>query len=433
MLENNDYQNENLINNESNINKQIKISIKKKSSDIESINNAENNENQNHNPHLNFNYDNNLEENQNNNQNTDSNNKEKKRSSIGNEIIEDNIKKTDTLHFQNGKKKKGDNVNLYFEGDKDLISITENKKTNNKTKNNLIYHLKVNKTFLKYSTLITIIFYILLTIASCTKFTLDQKNRFLFCFEFLERIPSQSQDKAKLDVIYFLTDLNSFYIIHAILFISFISVCYLLIKGKKSKIEAFFKDMSIFLSLTLIFNVPIFFLGIFNKDFYGSFARPITYLVLSFLGLLSMFKIFIVAKRHKYKDIPSIINISILSSFMMAYQCYCFIFNLTYFYMNFSKPKMDEKDNEARNSAIEIIDGCAYFAIGIIVMTIFKDIFFAIAMVIIENGLLYTKRIDPYFLTTALFNISILSLNFASIIIIIFAYNKKVFRLKERK
>ena len=80
---------------------------------------------------------------------------------------------------------------------------------------------------------------------------------------------------------------------------------------------------------------------------------------------------------------------------------------------------------------IEIIAGFIYFCIGVVVMTIFKDIFFIIAMVNIETGLLYSKKKNDYCLTLALFNVGIVSLNFASIISLIFAYNKKIFRLKK--
>ena len=350
--------------------------------------------------------------------------------SVANEVIEDNIKTTDTLEFINKKKKESEN-NENNEND-DLESDRANKKNNKKKKNNFKYHININKKFLKYFTLVTIILYIFIIIASSIVFHQRREtNPFLFCFKFLDRIPAQSQGRDNKDIIYFLTDLNSFYIIHLVLFIIFISVCYLLIKGSDNRINYFFKDMSIFLVSTLIFNIPILFSGMFTDHFYGNFLQPVAYLILTFLGFLCMVKIYIVAKGHKYKKISSLINISILSSFMTAYQCYCFLFNISYCYMNIFKPQIDSKKKEFPE--VEIIAGCLYFAVGIVVMTVFKDIFFVIAMVIIENGLLYSKRQDGYVLTIALVNISIVSLNFASVIILIFVYNKKIFKLKEKK
>ena len=371
---------------------------------------------------------------QNTNDNNDGNNEklgvQNEKATIENDIIEDNIKTTDTLDFVDKKKKGKKNENN--ENDEDLNSDKPNKKNNNKTKNNFKYHININKNFLKYFTLVTIILYIIIVIASSIIFHQRRDtNPFLFCFEFLDRIPAQNQELTKKDIIYFLTDLNSFYIIHIIFLILFISVCYMLIKGRQSQIDNFFKDMSIFFVSTLIFNIPILFSGMFTSTFYGNHLQPVSYLILTFLGFLCMIKIYIVAKRHKYKKISGLVNISILSSIMTAYQCYCFLFNISYFYMNFFKPKLGGKHKEYPE--VEIVAGCVYFAIGIIVMTVFKDIFFVIAMVIIETGLLYSKRQNPYLLTTALVNISIVSLNFASVIIIIFAYNKKVFKLKEKK
>jgi hypothetical protein len=350
--------------------------------------------------------------------------------SVANEVIEDNIKTTDTLEFINKKKKESEN-NENNEND-DLESDRANKKNNKKKKNNFKYHININKKFLKYFTLVTIILYIFIIIASSIVFhQRRESNPFLFCFKFLDRIPEQSQGRDNKDIIYFLTDLNSFYIIHLVLFIIFISVCYLLIKGSESRIDYFFKDMSIFFVSTLIFNIPILFSGMFTDHFYGNFLQPVAYLILTFLGFLCMVKIYIVAKGHKYKKISSLINISILSSFMTAYQCYCFLFNISYCYMNIFKPQIDSKKKDFLE--VEIIAGCLYFAVGIVVMTVFKDIFFVIAMVIIENGLLYSKREDHHLLAIALVNISIVSLNFASVIILIFVYNKKIFKLKEKK
>ena len=411
-----------LIENSNNVNnKQEKLSFEEKAAKNELEGNIE----------IQLDNNNEINLNKGDNQGENQENKNLNGSFENNEIIEDKITKNDTGEFRIHKKKKKEQNNIiYYEGDEDLD--TNNKIRTKRRKSNYKYHLKINKTFLKYSTWVTIIIYTIVTIISSVNFHYKRDTSpFLFCFEFLERVKEQSQDVGPNDIIYFLTDLNSFYIIHLVFLIIFISVSYLLLKGKQNEINDFFNDMSIFFMSTLLLNLPIFFLGMFTDHFYGNHFQPIFYLTLTFLSFLCMIKIFIVAKRHKYKSVSSLINISMLSSFLTAYQCYCFLFCMVYFYMNFFKPKMNE--NQKEYPEVEIIAGCIYFGIGIVVMTVFKDIFFVIAMVIIENGLLYAKRPNPYLLTTAIFNISIVSLNFASIIIIIFAYNKKVFRLKEKK
>lgn len=430
MIVNENNLNENLINNNVNTdNKQEQLSIEETATKSESPNNINNNiDNNNVNTIVNNNNKEIIYQNNNNINETISslNNK----GDCMNDIIEDDIKATDTMNISNQKKKKkiDENELVYFEGDEDLDSELKDK-NKAKSKNNFRYHISLNKDLLKNSTLITIIFYIILTIISIIVFHKRRNiHPYLFCFEFLDRMPDQSQDLSSKDVIYFLTDLNSFYIIHLVFLFIFISVCIMLIKGTKSEINNFFNNVSYFFLGTLILNIPILFSGMFTEKFYGNHLRPIVYSILTFISCLAMIKIFIVAKRHKYKNIPSLINISILSSFMTAYQCYSFLFCLTYFYMNFY-----DRNNQENMIGLEFIAGSIYFCIGVVVMTVFKDIFFVIAMVIIENGLLYCKRKTEHIIAIALFNISIVALNFASIIILIFAYNKKLFRLKEKK
>ena len=152
------------------------------------------------------------------------------------------------------------------------------------------------------------------------------ENPFLFCFLFLDRIPNTNQDKGRKETIYFLTDINSFCEIHFFVLVIFISVCYMLIKGTQSQIKDFFKDMSIYLFLGLLFNIPIFFLGMFTQNFYGEFYQPVFCLIFTLAGLLCMIKIFIVSKRHKYKNLSSLFNVSILISFLTAHQFYSFLF-----------------------------------------------------------------------------------------------------------
>jgi hypothetical protein len=425
MIDNNP--NENLINNDLNTNNKKEIlHIEKKAAKSESDNDIEVKESE-----KKENTKDSKEINNNSNENIDNNKKELD----NDEIIIETIEKTDTteyLHPKVKKKKENNKKAIYFEGDSDLNSQI---KVRNKYKlNNHKYHMFINIELLKKLTLVIIIIYIIITISSCVVFIYRRDdNPFLFCFKFIERVPDSRQDKGNKDAIYFLTDLNSFYIIHIIFLGIFISVCLLLIKGEKSEIVFFFDNVSIFFHLTLLFNIPIFFIGMFTNEFYSNWWRPIIYLIFTFLSFLCMIKIFIVAKIHSYKNIFSLINVSLLSSFMTAYQCYCFLFCLCYIILNGPQPKYNDAGQDDVYFIFEFIAGFIYFCIGVTVMTVFKDIFFVIAMVNIESGLLYIKRTSNYCLVITLFNVGILSLNFASIISLILAYKKKIFRLKKEQ
>ncbi len=341
------------------------------------------------------------------------------------DIIEDDISRNDTAEFMfKTKKKEDDNEEYKIDEDGNYI-IT------NRTKTKFVIHSKLNKNFLRYSTFTVIIIYTIITIIACFIFhARREKYPFLFCFKFIERIPEQMQDKDQKDIIYFLTDVNSFYIFHIILLFLFISICYLMIRGTQSEIDYFFKNVSIYFTLTLIFNIPILVNGMITKYFYGSHIQSSIYLGLSLLSFLCMMKIYFVTKSHDYKNISSLVNINFLSSIMSAYQCYCFLFNINYFIMNFYKPQIDKDDEYP---GIEITFNSIYFVVGILVVTVYKDIFFCSTMVNMEIGLLYIKRKSNYILATTIVNIAIISLNYASIIIVIFAFNKKVFMLKEKK
>lgn len=333
-------------------------------------------------------------------------------------IIEDDIKRNDTSEFMFKKKKIEDDNDEYKYEDDDNYIIKKTSKTK------FVIHYKLNRNFLRYSTLVTIIIYIIITIISCIFFHKRRdKYPFLFCFKFIERVPEQ-------ELIYFLTDINSFYILHLVLLAIFISICYLLIKGTKSEIDYFFKNVSIYFTLTLIFNIPILINGMITENFYGSHLQTGFYLGLSLLSFLCMTKIYFVTKSHEYKNKTTLTNISILTSVMSAYQCYCFLFNVNYFIMNFYKPKINDSEEYP---GIEIAFNSIYSVIGIIVIIVYHDIFFCIVMLNMEIGLLYIKRKSSYILEITIVNVAIISLNYASIISVIFRFNKKVFMLKDNK
>ena len=340
------------------------------------------------------------------------------------QIIEDDIKRNDSELLIKKKKLEDDNDEYKNEDD-------DNYMIKNLTKTKFVIHYKLNKNFLRYSTLIIIIIYIIITIASCIVFHRRREtDPFLFCFKFIDRVPEQKQDRAQKDLIYFLTDINSYYTLHIILLVIFISICYLLIKGTNSEINYFFKNVSIYFTLTLIFNIPILINGMITKNFYGSHLQTGFYLGLSLLSFLCTVKIYFVTKSHEYKNISTLNNISILSSVMSAYQCYCFLFNVNYFIMNFYKPKITD-NNEF--PGIEIAFNSIYFVVGIVVIIVYHDVFFCAVMLNFEIGLLYIKRKSNYILAITIVNVAIISLNYASIISVIFRFNKKVFMLKEKK
>ena len=54
-------------------------------------------------------------------------------------------------------------------------------------------------------------------------------------------------------------------------------------------------------------------------------------------------------------------------------------------------------------------------------------------MVNIQIGFLYAKRVSNYLLETTIVNIAVISLNYATIFIVIFWKKKSVFRLKDKK
>ncbi len=197
------------------------------------------------------------------------------------DIIEDDISRNDTAEFMfKTKKKEDDNEEYKIDEDGNYI-IT------NRTKTKFVIHSKLNKNFLRYSTFTVIIIYTIITIIACFIFHVRrEKYPFLFCFKFIERIPEQMQDKDQKDIIYFLTDVNSFYIFHIILLFLFISICYLMIRGTQSEIDYFFKNVSIYFTLTLIFNIPILINGMMTKYFYGSHIQSSIYLGLSLLSFL---------------------------------------------------------------------------------------------------------------------------------------------------
>ena len=315
--------------------------------------------------------------------------------------------------------KKDDNINEIQNKNKKI-----NKKEKQiKKKENILFKYFNHKSLiekLRIITLIILIIYILLGTFSIVLYLSKVDKKIVFCFEFLD---NESNEK------FFLSDRNSFFLVQVLLFFTFASVINSLIRNEYLQLKQFFKETSIYFPLTLIVNMPIFIVGIvFNK--YGEEKDPkiwtsIIFSVLTFFGFFFMGNVLINVKRHKYKSISSLINISVLSSFLAAFECYCFIYCICFLLRSCFIIKGKKKVEEM--NVPEIIAGLIYFGIGFFVITAFKDIYFSFIVVTIEIGLLYVRK--NYSLTVVCFNILTTFFSFASIVITIFKYKKRVFGL----
>lgn len=296
--------------------------------------------------------------------------------------------------------------------------MTANKKKNlnNLGKDKKYIYDKIPLNILKKITIIMIIIYIIIGIISIILFSIQRhKNPYLFCFNFINRYSDIDKSK-EVDIIIFLTDLNSFCIIHLVLFFIFIILLFTLFSKREKDIKNFYKDFSIFFDLTLFVNIPIFILGILSDYYDYSYWKIICFIILTGLGTLFMMKIYLKTKSNKYKNKIRLINQGILSGILSSFELYCFIYNICHLITSF-------KFNV--NSTIEIIPGSFYLIFGFFLNIFYKDIIFSITMLVLEIGLLYFKKEDA--LSVAIFNIFAVFFNFSSIILTIFKYNKKIF------
>ena len=305
------------------------------------------------------------------------------------------------------------------------IKKKEKKEKIVKKKENILFKYFNHKSLigkLRIITFIIIIIYECLVTSSILIYATNDKKKTLFCFEFLD---TNDKEREK----FFLSDRNSFFIVHILLSFTFFSVINTLVKNEYLQLKQFFKETSLYFPLTLIVNIPIFLAGIFLNQYDvkddPKILTPIIFSILTFLGLFFMGSIYINVKRHKYKSISNLINISVLCSFLAAFECYCFLYCICFlirsYFMKIGKIKYDEM------SGIEIIAGMIFYSIGFVVISAYQDIFFSVIVVIIEIGLLYIKK--NYSIAVVIFNIFTTFFSFSSIIVTIFKYKKHVFGL----
>lgn len=326
--------------------------------------------------------------------------------------------------------KNEDNININENENKlKVIEPKEKEKKEKivKKKENILFKYFNHKSVIEKLRIITIIIlttYILLNTLSIFIYIFEKKKNIIFCFEFLGKNNQENTEN-----VFFLFDRNAFFLIQLLLSFTFISLINTLLRNEYLQLKHFFKEMSFYFPLTLILNMPIFIIGIFqnryNDEDDPKIWTSIFFSLLTLTGFYFMINILINIKRHKYKSISNLINISILSSFLAAFECYssiyCICLSIRSYYIKAGKK------NAEQMALTEIISGMLFFSIGIFIIIAFKDIFFSFIVVIIEIGILFIRKY--YSIVLECFNIITTFFSFLSIIITIFKYKKRVFGL----
>jgi hypothetical protein len=303
----------------------------------------------------------------------------------------------------------------------DNIIVKEKTRRIFKYKDNILFKYFNHKSLIakmRIITLIILLIYIFLVILSIFSYTFQKDKLNIFCFEFIENGDTQNPKyRHKL----FLSDRNSFFSVQILCGIPFISVVVALIKNNYLQLKQFFKITSFYFPLTLVLNIPIFILGIIKDEYENSdgsigLVLPIIFTFLTLIGFLCMTFILLSAKNHKYKSVPSLINISILCSFFSSFELYSFLYNVCLLIRAIYGKEM---------YIPEIIMGIIFFLFGMFIMISFKDIFYVLVVCTIELGLLYIKKN----IAVTIVNLSTTFFSFGSIIIHNLLYKKKIFGL----
>ena len=303
----------------------------------------------------------------------------------------------------------------------DNIIVKEKTRRIFKYKDNILFKYFNHKSLIakmRIITLIILLIYIFLVILSIFSYTFQKDKLNIFCFEFIENGDTQNPKyRHKL----FLSDRNSFFSVQILCSIPFISVVVALIKNNYLQLKQFFKITSFYFPLTLVLNIPIFILGIIKDEYENSdgsigLVLPIIFTFLTLIGFLCMTFILLSAKNHKYKSVPSLINISILCSFFSSFELYSFLYNVCLLIRAIYGKEM---------YIPEIIMGIIFFLFGMFIMISFKDIFYVLVVCTIELGLLYIKKN----IAVTIVNLSTTFFSFGSIIIHNLLYKKKIFGL----
>jgi hypothetical protein len=283
----------------------------------------------------------------------------------------------------------------------------------------LFFYEKINVNLLRVISLIVILLYMASGLTGGIFFGRNRDTRpFLFCFNFLSRDATDNDIKTLYERIIFSSDLNSFCIIMVIEFFLLIILMFTLILNRNNDGKNFIKNFSIFFPLSLLFNIPVFVVGLLSAKNDEKYWNSIIYIICTLLSTLCLLKIYISSKKVKYKNITRVITQGFISGLLSAFELYTLMYNICYISTRYS-------ENNVVN--LEIIPGVIYFIFSFLTVILYNDVFFSCTALLIQVGLLYIKKSGA--LAVVIFNIGVVIFGFVSIIIVIMKHKKKVFHI----
>ena len=283
----------------------------------------------------------------------------------------------------------------------------------------LFFYEKINVNLLRVISLIVILLYMASGLTGGIFFGRNRDTRpFLFCFNFLSRDATDNDIKTLYERIIFSSDLNSFCIIMVIEFFLLIILMFTLILNRNNDGKNFIKNFSIFFPLSLLFNIPVFVVGLLSAKNDEKYWNSIIYIICTLLSTLCLLKIYISSKKEKYKNITRVITQGFISGLLSAFELYTLMYNICYISTRYS-------ENNVVN--LEIIPGVIYFIFSFLTVILYNDVFFSCTALLIQVGLLYIKKSGA--LAVVIFNIGVVIFGFVSIIIVIMKHKKKVFHI----
>lgn len=342
-----------------------------------------------------------------------------KKENISNDIIDNELnnnndnevketgRKSDVIEEKLSKS----NDQIIFQNKNNSEKVEEAKEIENNQ--NQIFYEKVPFHLLKRITFLTVIINVILGILGILFFLINRKSSpCLFCFQFINR-------KNGNQFFLFLSDLNSFVIIHFVLFL--IIILWIIIYFKyEQDANSFFQNINILFCSALVANCLIFIFGIFASAFQMENWQPILDFILSGFGSFCFIKLYLKLKNKPSKNLFRLITQNTLISIFTPFEIYCCMFNFC---------RIITLNNEQPNAIYEIIPSLIYFILGFAPIIFFKDIVFTITVLIVEIGLLYAEKNTK--IGVIIVHLFETALTFFSIIVIVFKFNKNIFNTEK--